>query len=410
MHFREHLWHALAEAAELEHNLLCSYLFAAFSLKQDVSEDLTPSELTAVIGWRNTLMGICIEEMVHLAQVSNLLVAVGARVHFNRPNLPVAPGYHPASIVIELAPFDLATMEHFIFLERPEDAPVADPAAFEQDAPQPERDPAATWLMPSAPPYATVGEFYRYVRTGLAELTVQLGEQKLFCGSSDYQLHAKELNAPELQVVTDLRSAQAAIDFIVEQGEGSPSTHQSSHFQRFSDIRNECLRLTSERPGFQGHRPVAHNPVMHPPTVTDRTHVTATPAANVLDAANAVYNVMLRSLVEIYEVRRDAQPYRDALLGVAFACMKTLTFLACELTKLPAQDGGEVTAGISFATLRSTEGFAVGSGSARMLAERLAQIGQRVSELELGEGEQGVESALTKAARALGGTRIGSRP
>ena len=107
MHSREHLWHALAEAAELEHNLLCSYLFAAFSLKQDVSEDLTPSELTAVTGWRNTLMGICIEEMVHLAQVSNLLVSVGARAHFNRPNLPVAPGYHPASIVIELAPFDL---------------------------------------------------------------------------------------------------------------------------------------------------------------------------------------------------------------------------------------------------------------------------------------------------------------
>jgi hypothetical protein len=407
MHSREHLWHALAEAAELEHNLLCSYLFAAFSLKQDVSEDLTPSELRAVTGWRNTLMGICIEEMVHLAQVSNLLVAVGARAHFNRPNLPVAPGYHPASIVIELAPFDLATMEHFIFLERPEDAPVADPPVFEQDTPQPDRDTSATWLMPSAPPYATVGEFYRYVRTGLAELAVQLGEQKLFCGSSDHQLRAEELSAPELKVVTELRSAQAAIDFIVEQGEGSPTTQQSSHFQRFSDIRDECMRLTSERPGFQGHRPVARNPVMHPPTATDRTHVTATAAAEVLDAANAMYNVMLRSLVEIYEVRWNAQPYRDALLGVAFACMKALTFLASKLTRLPAQDGRGVTAGISFATLRSTEGFAVGSGSAGMLAERLRQIGQRLSELEVGEGTQDIETALAKAASVLAGTTIG---
>jgi hypothetical protein len=407
MHAREHLWHALAEAAELEHNLLCSYLFAAFSLKQDVSEDLTPSELSAVIGWRNTLMGICIEEMVHLAQVSNLLVAVGARAHFNRPNLPVAPGYHPASIVIELAPFDLATMDHFIFLERPEDAPVVDPAAFEPDAPQPERNTAATWLMPSAPPYATVGEFYRYVRTGLAQLAAELGEQKLFCGSSDHQLRAQELNAPDLKVVTDLQSAQAAIDFIVEQGEGSPSTHQSSHFQRFSDIRDECLRLTSERPGFQGHRPVARNPVMHPPTATDRMHVTATTAANVLDAANAVYNVMLRSLVELYEVRWNARPHRDALLGVAFASMKTLTFLASELTKFQAQDKGDATAGISFATLRSTEGFAVGSGSAGMLAERLAQIGQRVGQLELGKGTQGIETALSEAANALSGTATG---
>src|SRR5699024_11245667 len=111
------LFHVLAEAAELEHNLLCSYLFAAFSLKQTVAEDLTTEELAVVTRWRENLIAICIEEMVHLAQVSNLLVAVGARPHFNRPNLPVAPGYHPAGIVIELAPFDLATMEHFIFLE-----------------------------------------------------------------------------------------------------------------------------------------------------------------------------------------------------------------------------------------------------------------------------------------------------
>ena len=55
---REHLLHVLAEAAELEHNLLCSYLFAAFSLKEDLDEDLQPHELQAVRRWRAAIMGV----------------------------------------------------------------------------------------------------------------------------------------------------------------------------------------------------------------------------------------------------------------------------------------------------------------------------------------------------------------
>ena len=116
---REHLLHVLAEAAELEHNLLCSYLFAAFSLKQGVDEDLAPHELAAVERWRAAILQVCVEEMLHLAQVANLTVAVGSRPHFDRPNLPVAPGYHPAGVRVALRPFDLDTLQHFIYLERP---------------------------------------------------------------------------------------------------------------------------------------------------------------------------------------------------------------------------------------------------------------------------------------------------
>jgi hypothetical protein len=38
---REELINALTEAAELEHGLLCQYLFAAFSMKKHPSEDVT---------------------------------------------------------------------------------------------------------------------------------------------------------------------------------------------------------------------------------------------------------------------------------------------------------------------------------------------------------------------------------
>lgn len=401
MRSREYLWHLLAEAAELEHNLLCSYLFAAFSLKQDTSEDLTSLELTAVQRWRSTLIGICVEEMVHLAQVSNLLMAVGARPHFNRPNLPVAPGYHPAGIVIELAPFDLETMEHFIFLERPEESSITDSSAFETDSIQPERDTKATWLMPSAPDYATVGEFYRYLREELSALSRQIGEKELFCGPQCYQLRPHEINASDLLVVKNLQSAQAALDFIVEQGEGSSNADDSSHFQRFTSIKEECIRLSSARPEFRGHRPVARNPVMRPPTTDNRVHVTGAVAAPMLDAANAAYNLMLRCLAEVYEVSWHEPARREALLGASITSMKTLTFLASELTKLPAASNQNITAGVSFAVLRSTEGFAVDSHSSSMLAQRFQQISGRLNELNIEQPCAKIIDSLTNAANTL---------
>lgn len=94
---REQLIHVLTEAAEIEHNLLCSYLYAAFSMKRGVEEGLTSAE-----------------EMAHLALVNNLLVFVGGSPHFNRPNFPVPPGYHPAGFTVRLTPFDADTLEHFL--------------------------------------------------------------------------------------------------------------------------------------------------------------------------------------------------------------------------------------------------------------------------------------------------------
>src|SRR5689334_20156937 len=52
---REALIYMLCEAAELEHGIMCQYLFAAFSLKQRADEGLTPEELEAVTRWRQTI-------------------------------------------------------------------------------------------------------------------------------------------------------------------------------------------------------------------------------------------------------------------------------------------------------------------------------------------------------------------
>src|ERR1700753_9045 len=112
---RDSLAYALSEAAELEHGLMCCYLYTAFTIGKR-AQDRYPAHAAALARWRAELIDIARDEMVHLALASNLLNAIGAAPHLVRPNFPVAAGYHPAGIVVSLAPFSLATMQHFVYL------------------------------------------------------------------------------------------------------------------------------------------------------------------------------------------------------------------------------------------------------------------------------------------------------
>ena len=403
---REQVLHLLAEAAELEHNILCSYLYAAFSLKQREDEDVTAAELEAITRWRGHIMGLCVEEMIHLAHVCNLMVAVGSRPHFNRPNLPVAPGYHPAGVAISLAPFSLDTLEHFIFLERPEESPVTDPAAFKDeegtDRPELQFQP----LMPRAPSYRTIGEFYEAVLRELELATTELGERRLFSGPAGQQLTATEIRAADLVVVRGIEDARRAIDFIVEQGEGSGSQRGDSHFGRFESIREEFTALRASRPAFEPARNAARNPVMHAPVTDDRIWINGRQAAPVIDAANAAYSAMLRCLVELYETSSLDGERREALLGAALSCMKVVTTLGSCLTEIPAADAGpSPRAGMSFAMLRAIEG-PLSDRALPALAERLSEIARRIPDLRVRDSSAArCASDLLEAAEALRGAK-----
>src|SRR6516162_1442974 len=142
---REALIYMLCEAAELEHGIMCQYLFAAFSLKQSEEEGLSAGDVAAVTRWRQVISHVATEEMLHLALVQNLLSAVGMAPHFARPNLPAPAHHYPAGVNLTLVPFGEPALRHFIFLERPEgmelkgaegiDAPVHDavPLMSERD-------------------------------------------------------------------------------------------------------------------------------------------------------------------------------------------------------------------------------------------------------------------------------------
>lgn len=88
---REQLIHSLYEAAELERNLMCTYLYAAFSLKA-AGEGLSASEAEAVGRWRRVTIDVAIEEMGHLTAVWNITAALGGQPRFGRANFPLDAG------------------------------------------------------------------------------------------------------------------------------------------------------------------------------------------------------------------------------------------------------------------------------------------------------------------------------
>ena len=393
---REQLLHLLTEAAEFEHSLLCCYLYAAFSLKQP--ETLAGEESAAVKRWHKSIMAVAIEEMTHLALVANLTVAVGARPHFNRPNLPVPAGYHPAGIVIELAPFDMPTLEHFIFLERPHDAVLEDAAGFEQDEEYRRGHRPGVALMPAATDYETIAEFYATIRDTLTELAETLGERTLFCGAAEMQVAEDVVKLPGLSAITDVRSAVRAIDTIVVQGEGASSQTPDSHFARFESIKEEYERLLASNPTFQPAWPVARNPVMRAPVETDRVHISNPQAAAVLDVANALYNQMLRLLSQAYGRVDSATTRKRILVESAMQVMGVLRTVCELLVTLPANPACPgVNAGMSFTTLRATEPWCE-------TPTEWATMGERLGELEAGLTHicSGI-APLEQASRQFGG-------
>jgi CDGSH-type Zn-finger protein/uncharacterized Fe-S cluster protein YjdI len=404
---REQLLGLLAEAAEIEHNLMCCYLYAAFSLKQSESEGLNAAELAAVRRWRGQIFHVAVDEMGHLALVANLMAAVGGVPHFGRANFPVPAGYHPAGIVVKLAPFNRATLDHFIYLERPEGATIADGAGFEPPQ-RYQRLAMPGRLMPSSQDYDTVGELYRAIRDGLERLVRTHGESVVFIGEPDRQLGSDLANLPGLTRVRCLKTARAALDGIVTQGEGAPGHSDTSHYQRFLDVKREFETLSLARPDFVPGRPAAHNPVMrHPPTPDDKVWVDLRPAADLMDLANAAYTHMLRLMLQAYADTRGIA-FQRAYVDAAIDSMFVVTKVASALTLMPASlEHANCTAGMSFATVRGYSALPAGAVSDRVLVERLDEIAAAAARLapEMPGGDEvarGIVEVQARLASALG--------
>ena len=388
--------HLLYEAAELEHTLMCTYLYAAFSLRSGEAEGLSASEAVAVAGWRRAILNVAVEEMSHLAAVWNITAALGGAPRFGRGNFPLDPGNLPAGIVVKLAPFSEAVIQHFVHLERPATSHEPDGEGFALET-QFTRGVESARLTPMPLDYETVGAFYETLGANLKAFVAHLGESAAFSGDPLLQLSAAELSLAGARPVVCMKTALGAFATIVEQGEGAPEHSADSHYQKFLAIRSEYARLKADNPDFQPAFPAAHNPVLRPPMGrTGRVWIEHEEAAATVDLANTGYALMLRLLAHSYLVSRPL-PEKAVAVDLSMGLMRAVTLLAERATRLPAGPGSPgCNAGMSFTALRDAASLPPGASTRRFFAERLAEMAAAADAL----AESG-DSRVINAARII---------
>lgn len=404
---RAELMDALRLAAELEHNLMCQYLFAVYSMRRypyerfnpyTFDEILTPAELERIRRWQMKITLIARQEMEHLGLALNLLSSIGGTPSFSRPNMPQKLDYYgPADIKMTLTPGNLETIKRFQNFEspydleqqfcgiEPSDDHVINQPCAEKWCSQAERvsreemfaalQKGRGGLLGNAPhttEFADVQVLYEEIARGFETLSKRLGDRALFIGKRENQIFGgppsplygsmNDLNQYGLSLiaVTDLASAQQAIRMIIEQGEGVPARADylaNTHFCLFTEIR-EGMEADGNRLAEICARPVLANPM-----TTIFSDVTAPEEVNVIDyeptrriaeLSSQSYEVMLMLLLYLYSDQVRTEEQTNALMDAAFFPFMTMFVrpLAEILTELPAKDGweGQVDRGETYAT------------------------------------------------------------
>ena len=318
-------------AVELEHATLPSYLCALYSLDSDRNPDAVD-----VVG------SVFVEEMLHLALAANVLNAIGGRPRLDKPDmLPEYPRTLPhgdKAFQLSLLPFGMDAIEMFLQLERPE-------------------PPGAP---PEADRYETIGQFYDAVEEGLRHLCRREGERAVFTGDPARQVTTGPFahTAGQLIAVDDLASALAALEEIVEEGEGTsrggdvwdgerdvlhPERDEVAHYYRFEELRvgRKFTRGDTPLSGPTGDEVVvdleAVRPMRPNPRLSD--HEPDHPIRLAQEDFNLTYRGLLRSL----EWSFDGEP---EVLESAIGAMYDLKVRAQALMEMP--DGEAMTAGPTF--------------------------------------------------------------
>jgi ferritin-like protein len=296
------LWNALQSAIELEHSTIPPYLYALYSIKQGHNKEIAELILTVVM-----------EEMLHMALSCNILNAIGGKPVIDSPQfIPDYPGHLPGSVqdelVVGLAPFSKELVSKtFMCIEEPED---------------PLNYPDPHMLALAAKPI-TIGQFYTAIKKQIVELSAQ---GNIFTGDPSRQLASWRPPLNDIRVY-DVKTAEFAINTIIEQGEGTSISpmdqqHELAHYYRYSEIVHGYKLIP--QPGKPGYAyagaaipfdPTGVWPVITNPSLTG--YVPGSLAANLNDTFNYTYTNLLKTLHTVF----NGAPEQ---LGTAIGLMESL--------------------------------------------------------------------------------------
>ena len=331
---REHLQWAI----EIEHATIPPYLCALYSIKAGRNQEA-----------HEVIESVFLEEMLHMTLAANLLNAVGGTPQIDKPDfIPQYPAYLPHSnnaFQVPLLKFSPEAIDVFLKIEKPE----------------------AHDVLPEDDNYETIGQFYEAIEVGLRDLCARLGETAVFCGDPARQIRGDSTyygGSGEIIAVEDLASAIAAIEEIIEQGEGMqhqevwdgdrnmfhPEREEVAHYFRFNEIKQGRTYRPGDTPQsgpsgatFTVDWDAVYNMRPNPQSAdyAGNSEITLQ-----LQAFNAAYWTMLRQLHQSV----NGQPEQ---LSVAVGTMYEIKTLAIELMQLPSGDG-ETTVGPTFAYVPAT--------------------------------------------------------
>jgi len=305
---REDLVRALQEAGELEQGLMIQYLFGAFSLKTREKEGLSPEQTSLVRDWKATILRVAQEEMGHLGTVCNLLSAVGAPPHFNRPNFPKSTSYYP--FPFDLVPFGDDFLYRIQVFELPRGAPLP-PRHMCGPHAAPARALADAAIVPDPLVYDRVGSLY----VQIAEAFKRIPERQLFIGPTKSQDDNAWSVPLDIRRVYDRATTSAAINDIIKDGEGTHVNSPSSHFARFSRIRRNYV----EAGCFDAARAVVTNPATKKRRDSDGTAnlIENQDTAAVCDLFNGAYFWTLTLLLLYFSRAGETDAQRTELKQAA---------------------------------------------------------------------------------------------
>ncbi len=399
---RKELTYLLCQAAELEHALMCEYLYAAFSLRSRPGPGLRSDQMDDVERWRQVILSISAEEMLHWAIVQNLLTAVGSAPYVSRPHMPHQARGYPRGVQFRLLPFGEAALQHFVYLERPQGVVGQDAEGFEAgDAPLPPMAPEE--VVPRGQQFATQGRLYRSIDAGLARLAGRMGEDRLFIGPAFHQADETAFRWPDLAPITDLQSASQALDRIVSQGEGATGDWTSAHYGRFLQVLDEYLTARKQDPEFDPVHPVVAAGMRPVEGVEPDVYISDRDTGGCSDLFNAVYELILQMIARYFafghETAEQRQVLAHAAVALMFGAIKPLGELLAQLPVGPSYQGA--TAGANF-QLPYRASFLLPHRRSAWLrfAERLEELGDFAAGLHPAQGRE-VVVAVSEATGRL---------
>ncbi|WP_242909445.1 ferritin-like domain-containing protein [Actinomadura terrae] len=264
-------------AAQVELSTIPMYLFAAYSIRTRGH-----SQWAAPRGVLRSLIGISIEEMLHLSLVRNLMVAIGYGDDISFYDEDFIPSY-PSTMLNRYNPEDPDGPEIVLTLERLSRDQVG---TFRRVEMPDDIDLGATAFArhpEDIGQYRSLGEFYRAIEQGFIDL-----EDEIEWAVDDVRKQYKrgfwnEFGNGKPIRVHNLATARQALRIIIEQGEGTITDHKTievrpgvedyTHYEKFVRIQDGIEGIGAVD-GGRDHEigiddPEATYPVVADPRVED---------------------------------------------------------------------------------------------------------------------------------------------